>query len=83
MACHVLALLIEAEKFEKCSKHAREFLNWLMTQKDISNLTVSCQSYTSSLLILLKTNELAHEFSDKQGFKILSDLLDERCLHNG
>jgi len=83
MASHVLSLLIEAEKYEKCSKQAGEFLNWLINQRDINNLQVSTQAYTFSLLVILKKNELAHEFAEGQGFKILSDLLDDRCLHNG
>jgi len=84
MASHVLALLIEGEKYEKCSKTAREFLEWLIiNQRDIDNLKVSCQAYTFSLMVLLKKNELALEFTKGQGFKILSDLLDDRCLHNG
>ena len=37
-ASHILALLIEAEKYEKCHKQAREFLNWLMQQTNVNNL---------------------------------------------
>ena len=54
-----------------------------MTQKDPANLTISCQAYTSSLLVLLKTNELAKKFTDNQGFNILSNLLETNCLNSG
>jgi hypothetical protein len=80
MASHILSLLIESEKFEKCHKQAREFLNWLMQQRDIYSLQLSHNAYTFALMTLLKTNELAREFSTSQSFKVISDLLEGPCL---
>jgi tyrosyl-tRNA synthetase len=41
IASHVLALMIEADKFEKCEKEAKEFLYYLMQQRDITAMQLS------------------------------------------
>jgi V-type H+-transporting ATPase subunit H len=71
-----------AEKYEKCHKHAREFLNWLMQQSNVSKLRISVNAYTFALMILLKTNELAREFTTPASFRTISDLLEGPCLEN-
>ena len=62
MASHVLAILIEHEKFNSCEKYAREFLNWLIANSDIDNLRLSPNAYSFALLTMLKKNELARDF---------------------
>lgn len=41
IASHILALMIEAEKYEKCEKPAKEFLMYLMQQRDISGMLLN------------------------------------------
>ena len=71
---------IRARGFKNCEKPAREFLNWILQQR--GNLLLSKQAYTFSLMYLLKTNELAYEFSRSQGFKIFADLLEKECTED-
>lgn len=54
----------------------------MMQQTDINNLQLSVNAYTFALMILLKTNHLAREFSTQSSFKIISDLLEGPCLEN-
>jgi hypothetical protein len=35
IASHILALMIEAEKYERCEKEAKEFLLYLTQERDI------------------------------------------------
>lgn len=70
-------MCFRARGYKNCDKQAEEFLNWLLQMR--GNLTVSKQAYTFSLMYLLKTNELAYNFTRSHGFKIFSDLLDDEC----
>jgi hypothetical protein len=51
-----------AHEYKNCQKEAREFMNWLLEQKKAPSL--SLHTYTFSLMYLLKTNDLAKEFTD-------------------
>ena len=62
IASHVLALMIEAEKYENCEKQAREFLMYLMEKRDIHGMPLSHEAYTFALMTILKNNELAKIF---------------------
>jgi hypothetical protein len=53
-----------------------------MQQTNINKLQVSVNAYTFALMILLKTNELAREFSNASSFKTISDLLDGPSIEN-
>ena len=66
-----------AREYKNCELNARQFLTWLMQQKD--KLQVSKPAYTFSLLYLLKTNEMAKEFERSGGFEIFARLLDNEC----
>ena len=46
------------------------------------DLKVSRQAYTFSLMYLLKTNELAYNFTRNHGFKIFSNLLEKECTED-
>jgi len=73
--------MIEQEKYEKCDKEAKEFLMYLMQQRDIGGMQLSHQAYTFALMTVLKTNELAKMFCEnRQSFKIISDYLEGPCL---
>ena len=52
-------------------------MNWLLQMRGA--LKVSTQAYTFSLMYLLKTNELAYNFTRNHGFKIFSNALDDEC----
>lgn len=80
IASHILALMIEHESFADCAQYAREFLHYLIQQNDPSKFTLSVNAYTFALLTILKTNDLAKEYSTKQNFMMLSNLLDTECL---
>jgi len=43
-------------------------------------MTLSIPAYTFALLTILKTNELAKEFSTKNAFNMISNLLETECL---
>ena len=53
-----------------------------MEQKHSSSRQVSNYAYTFTLMYLLKTNELAREFVDQNGFDIYSQMLDKDCLED-
>jgi len=79
--------LVDAYKFEKCGDDAIAFLASLTIQpiddfykKDKS--TLSLHAFTFALMTLLKTNQLAKEFANDLGFKILNELLERPCLDN-
>ena len=55
-------------------------MNWLLEQKDPKARQVSLHTYTFALMYLLKTNELAKEFVDHNGFELYSQFLDKECL---
>lgn len=57
-------------------------MNWLLEQKDSSNRQVSLHTYTFALMYLLKTNELAREFVDHNGFDLYSKVLDKECIED-
>lgn len=52
-------------------------MNWLLQMR--GELKVSTQAYTFSLMYLLKTNELAYNFTRNHGFKIFANALDDEC----
>ena len=66
-----------ARGYKDCDKQAEEFLNWLLQMRGA--LKVSTQAYTFSLMYLLKTNELAYNFTRNHGFKIFANALDDEC----
>ena len=68
------------ESFAECAVPAREFLHYLVQQQDPKNMSLSINAYTFALLTILKTNDLAKEFSTKQSFAMISNLLDTECL---
>lgn len=41
---------------------------------------MSLHTYTFALLYLLKTNELAKEFVEQNGFELYTQLLEQECL---
>lgn len=62
LASHILAMMIEAHEYKNCHIEAKQFMNWLIEQKQNPSLNIN--AYTFSLMYLLKTNELAKEFVD-------------------
>jgi V-type H+-transporting ATPase subunit H len=88
LAAHTQAMLIEAVTYEKCVEQARNFLNYLFEQKDhflnqTGDAKLSKQAFTHSIMYLLKTNELAQDFVDRQGFKLMKMFLQDDCLRDG
>ena len=59
-----------------------EFLAYLKQKTDINHLSLSVNAYTFALMTILKTNELARDYSVDQSFKMITDLLDDPCLNN-
>lgn len=62
LTSHILALVIDALGYEKCSKQATEFLEFLINNKSIDSnklAPLSVNAYTFALMTLCKTNELA------------------------
>lgn len=89
IASHIFVLLVDGEKqYEKISQHAKDFLNILVTQKEMGfapndkSQIISLNAFSFALMTLMKTNQLAREFSNALGFKILNDFLDGPCLEN-
>jgi hypothetical protein len=41
IASHILALMIESEKYERCEKPAKEFLMYLIQQRDINAMQLN------------------------------------------
>lgn len=71
-------MLIEAHEYKNCSNEARQFLNWLLEQK--TKLRISIHAYTFSLMYILKSNELAKEFTEQNGFDLLANFLEKECI---
>lgn len=84
IASHILALLIDGEKqYDSIKKHAHDFMNMLVTgNKNEHSRLVSEHAQTFAIMTLVKTNELAIEFSNVLGFKILHEFLEGACLEN-
>lgn len=61
---------------------ARNFLIYLLDNK-YNTKALSRHAYTHCLMYLLKTNELAQMFVQKQGFAVLQNILQNECLQNG
>jgi V-type H+-transporting ATPase subunit H len=80
LAAHILSQLIEAHEYKNCEEQARQFLNWLLEQRD--KMQLSTHAYTFCLMYLLKTNELASEFERSGGFTVFSKLLDSTCTED-
>ncbi len=78
LASHILAMLIEAHEYKNCSIEAKQFMNWLIEQKQNPNVNIN--AYTFALMYLLKTNELAKEFVDQGGFELFHRYLNNECL---
>jgi len=78
LASHILAMLIEAHEYKNCQIEAKQFMNWLLEQKQKPN--ISMPAYTFALMYLLKTNELAKEFVDQGGFELFHQYLNLECL---
>ena len=51
-------------------------------QQNINNMQLSVHAYSFALMILLKSNNLAREFSNNHSFKMISDLLEGPCLES-
>lgn len=95
LAAHTLAMLIEANEFKKCALSAKNFMNFLFEQKDIFLSNVGAQGkaikptmlskvcFTHCLMYMVKTNELARDFVDRQGFRLIKAFLQEDCIKNG
>ena len=85
IASHILVLLIDAQKYEKCEKDAKQFLIKITSQqekgfrpKDNSILSLNALSF--ALVTMVKTNQLAREFSNVLGFQIMNEFLEGPCL---
>lgn len=96
LAAHTLAMLIEAYEFKKCAIPAKNFMNFLFEQKDIfiqqfsnpnnknqKQASLSKPAFTHCLMYMIKTNELARDFVDRQGFQMMRGFLTDDCLKNG
>jgi V-type H+-transporting ATPase subunit H len=84
IASHILALIIDAEKqYDNVAKHAKDFLNMVTNPSvDSNNELLSPHAQSFAIMTLVKTNQLAREFSNVLGFNILSKYLDGPCLQN-
>lgn len=82
MACHTLAMLIEAVEYKNCKDNANHFLTYLIDQRD-KEQDMSREALTHCLMFLLKTNELAKKFVDNQGMLIYHRMLQRECITNG
>lgn len=80
LAAHILSMLIEAHEYKNCVSESRQFLNWLLEQK--SRLRLSIHAYTFSLMYILKTNELAREFIEQNGFDLFAGFLERECIED-
>ena len=76
LAAHSLSQIIANMEFSLCEHHAKHFLNYLMER----NKSVSDECKSACLLMLMKTNELASIFTERQGFYILEKWLKTECL---
>lgn len=94
LAAHTLCMLIEAYEFKKCAIPAKNFMNYLFEEKDkfIQNqgskgkprdTMLSKICFTHCLMYMVKTNELARDFVDRQGFQLLKGFLNDDCIKNG
>jgi hypothetical protein len=96
MAAHTLAMLIEAVEYKKCAIPAKNFMNFLFEQKDVfinmfanpkskapKQSMLSKLAFTHCLMYMVKTNELARDFVDRQGFQLLRGFLLDDCVKNG
>lgn len=95
LAAHTLAMLIEANEFKKCALSAKNYMNFLFEQKDLfmANMgkvgkevkptMLSKVCFTHCLMYMVKTNELARDFVDRQGFQLIKAFLGDDCIKNG
>lgn len=94
LAAHTLAMLIEAYEYKKCAQAAKNFMIFLFEQKDIyiaqaqrvknpKIAMLSKTAFTHCLMYMVKTNELAKDFVDRQGFQLFKALLQDDCIKNG
>lgn len=70
------------EKYEECQQPAKEFLHYLMQQQDPKQFSLSMNAYTFALMTILKTNDLAKQYSTRHSFTMVSKLLDNECLNS-
>jgi DNA replication protein DnaC len=62
LTSHILALIIDELGYEKCSRQATEFLEFLINNKSMESnklAPLSVNAYTFALMTLCKTNEMA------------------------
>ena len=83
LAAHTLSMLIDAYEYDMCKDTARQFLNFLLQQRDDQERKLSDNAYTTCLMYLLKSNELAREFVDQRGFEIMQKFLQNQCIQDG
>ena len=76
-AAHVLAMLIEATGYKHCAQQAKSFLAWIVIPEKNK---ITPAAYSSSLMYLIKVNELAREFYERNGMGQLSKMLETECL---
>ena len=76
IASHILAILIDAEKpNEKVAQDSKDFLNMLTTKAAFgqnNDSLVSLHALSFALMTMMKNNQLAREFCNALGFKILN-----------
>ena len=53
-----------------------------MQQQDPKQMSLSVNALTFALLTILKTNDLAKEFSTKSSFTMIANMLDSECLNS-
>ena len=82
IASHILVLLIDAHKYEKCESDARHFMNLITNGIINENSYLSPNALTFALMTLVKTNQLAMEFANPLGFNLLNELLEGACMNN-
>jgi hypothetical protein len=75
-AARICIMLIEASGFDSCSQKALDFHNWFHVN-GLKYLSKHGQTFVISQL--LKINELASEFYDMNGVKLLVNLLQNDC----
>jgi len=70
--------LIEGAEYKNCSGTAKKFMN-ILGEFHIGQ-KISTSAFTTALVTLVKTNELAEQYVNaQQGFHVLADLLKNYC----
>jgi len=79
IASHILSLCIEAQKFDKCAKEAKDFVVWLKSQT-MQRMEISKPAFSFALMTILKKNELARDYCDVQGIQLIDKFLEGPCI---